>query len=69
MARVVGGFKDPHTKRIYHVGDEYDGEHAAEFAAKGYIDTVGTLEGEAAVTPEKETPEKSDASKSKKAKG
>ena len=51
MARVVSGFKCPYTKRIYHVGDEYDGEHLVEYAAKGYIDaadaTVPNPDGEA----------------------
>ncbi|NLU52375.1 MAG: hypothetical protein GXX10_05885 [Clostridiaceae bacterium] len=38
MPRVIGGFKCPYTGRIYHVGDEYDGEHIDEMRAKGYIE-------------------------------
>lgn len=38
MPKVVSGFKCPHTKRIYHVGDEYDGERLAEFQQKGYLE-------------------------------
>lgn len=37
MPEVVSGFKCPYTGRIYHVGDEYDGEHFEEMQGKGYI--------------------------------
>lgn len=38
MAKVIGGFKCPYTGRIYHVGDEYDGDYPEEMRSKGYID-------------------------------
>lgn len=37
MAKVIGGFKCPYTKRIYRVGEEYTGKHVEEFARKGYL--------------------------------
>lgn len=37
MPKVIGGFKCPYTKKIYHVGDEYDGDHLEEMQKKGYI--------------------------------
>lgn len=38
MAKVIGGFKCPYTKRIYRVGEEYTGKHVEEFARKGYLE-------------------------------
>jgi len=38
MPKVISGFKCPYTGRIYHVGDEYDGEYSDEMRAKGYIE-------------------------------
>ena len=60
MPKVISGFKCPYTGRIYHVGDEYDGEYSDEMRAKGYI------EG----TKEEKDPESSEKpKKSKKSKG
>lgn len=60
MPRVVSGFKCPYTKRIYHFGDEYDGEYLDEMRTKGYIE--GTKE-------EKEPEPAEKSKKSKKSKG
>lgn len=60
MPKVISGFKCPYTGRIYHVGDEYDGEYSDEMRAKGYIE--GTKE-------EKEPEPAEKPKKSKKSKG
>jgi len=38
VAKVISGFKCRHTGKIYHVGDEYDGEHLKEMQEKGYVE-------------------------------
>lgn len=38
MPKVISGFKCPYTKRIYHVGEEYNGERLKELQEKGYIE-------------------------------
>jgi len=38
MAKVISGFKCRYTDKIYHVGDEYDGEHLEEMQKKGYVE-------------------------------
>lgn len=45
MPKVIGGFKCPYTKRIYHVGDEYDGKYLKEMQEKGYVEKT-TLNNE-----------------------
>lgn len=59
MPKVISGFKCPYTGRIYHVGDEYDGEYSDEMRAKGYIE--GTKEEKDPESSEK--PKKSKKSK------
>lgn len=59
MPKVISGFKCPYTGRIYHVGDEYDGEYSDEMRAKGYIE--GTKEEKEPESSEK--PKKSKKSK------
>jgi hypothetical protein len=44
VAKVIGGFKCPYTKRIYHVGDEYDGQHLEEMQKKGYVEKTAVKE-------------------------
>lgn len=38
MAKVISGFKCRHTGKIYHIGDEYDGEYLEEMQEKGYVE-------------------------------
>lgn len=38
MAKVISGFKCRHTGKIYHVGEEYEGEHLEEMQEKGYVE-------------------------------
>lgn len=59
MPRVVSGFKCPYTNRIYHFGDEYDGEYLDEMLAKGYIEDANEKK-------EPESPEKPKKSKKNK---
>jgi len=50
MAKVIGGFKCPYTKRIYRVGEEYNGDYMEEFIKKGYLEagaSIGTTDFEA----------------------
>lgn len=42
MAKVIGGFKCRYTGKIYHVGDEYDGEYLEEMQSKGYVEKIST---------------------------
>lgn len=44
MAKVIGGFKCPYTKRIFRVGEEYAGEHVEEFARKGYLEADASID-------------------------
>jgi len=38
VAKVISGFKCRHTGKIYHVGEEYEGEHLEEMQEKGYVE-------------------------------
>lgn len=38
MAKVISGFKCPYTKKVYHFGDEYDGNYLEEMQKKGYVE-------------------------------
>ena len=38
MGKVISGFKCRHTGKIYHVGEEYEGEHLEEMQEKGYVE-------------------------------
>jgi hypothetical protein len=38
MPKVISGFKCRYTGKIYHVGDEYDGDNLEEMQAKGYVE-------------------------------
>jgi len=55
MPKVIGGFKCPYTKKIYRVGDEYDGDHLEEMQAKGYVE-------KSIAAPKKEKKTKGDTS-------
>lgn len=38
MPKVISGFKCQETKRIYRVGEDYDGDHLEEYQERGYVD-------------------------------
>jgi len=43
MPKVISGFKCPYTKKIYRVGEEYNGKHLEEMQEKGYIEKTGKI--------------------------